>query len=296
MLALAVALVSSSDAAANESAELKTEPAGAKSWTIRWKPAKLVNGAPIAFQVTPSAPVQSLSGKWLEHEIFFVFDPKSKTWYGIAGVSLETRPGSYPLALEGATASGETISFQRRLMVSRARYPTIRLAVSKQFTEPSAAQLEEIARDKALKAEVFSRTTPEREWAGRFLPPVKAPISDVFGTRRIFNGEVQSTHQGLDYGVPRGKPVSALNRGTVLLARPLFFEGNCVVLDHGQGLLSLYLHLSEIRVKEGERVERGQEIGLSGASGRATGPHLHVAVRWQGVYLNPATLMKLRLP
>jgi murein DD-endopeptidase MepM/ murein hydrolase activator NlpD len=80
------------------------------------------------------------------------------------------------------------------------------------------------------------------------------------------------------------------------LARPLYFEGNCVVLDHGQGLLSLYLHLSEIKVKEGERVERGQVLGLSGATGRATGPHLHIAVRWQGVYLNPAALLALRVP
>jgi murein DD-endopeptidase MepM/ murein hydrolase activator NlpD len=90
--------------------------------------------------------------------------------------------------------------------------------------------------------------------------------------------------------------VSAVNRGTVLLARPLYFEGNCVVLDHGRGLLSLYLHLSELKVKEGDRVQRGAAIGLSGATGRATGPHLHLAVRWQGVYLNPAVLLVLRLP
>jgi murein DD-endopeptidase MepM/ murein hydrolase activator NlpD len=125
---------------------------------------------------------------------------------------------------------------------------------------------------------------------------VGAPVSDVFGTRRTFNGKVQSMHQGLDYAVPKGTPVSAVNAGTVLLASPLYFEGNCVVLDHGQGLLTLYLHLSEIKVKPGERVERGQEIGLSGGTGRATGPHLHLAVRWEGVYLNPATLLTLRLP
>ncbi len=125
---------------------------------------------------------------------------------------------------------------------------------------------------------------------------MNATISDVFGTRRTFNGKVQSMHQGLDYAVPSGTPVLALNTGTVLLARPLYFEGNCVVLDHGQGLLTLYLHLSEFKVKEGDRVEGGQELGLSGGTGRATGPHLHIAVRWQGIYLNPATLMKLKLP
>ena len=103
-------------------------------------------------------------------------------------------------------------------------------------------------------------------------------------------------HQGLDYAIPSGTPVAAVNSGTVLLARPLYFEGNCVVLDHGQGLLTLYMHLSEMKVKEGETIQRGQEIGLSGGSGRATGPHLHLAVRWQGIYLNPATLLRLNLP
>ena len=100
----------------------------------------------------------------------------------------------------------------------------------------------------------------------------------------------------MDFRVPSGTPVAAMNDGTVLLARPLFYEGNFVVIDHGQGLLTLYLHLSEFKVKEGERLKRGQQIGLSGGTGRATGPHLHVAVRWQGMYLDPARLMQLTLP
>jgi murein DD-endopeptidase MepM/ murein hydrolase activator NlpD len=82
----------------------------------------------------------------------------------------------------------------------------------------------------------------------------------------------------------------------VLLARFLYFEGNCVFLDHGQGLLTLYFHMSELTVKEGDAVKRGQELGLSGGTGRATGPHLHVAVRWQGTYVDPAKLLQLPLP
>jgi murein DD-endopeptidase MepM/ murein hydrolase activator NlpD len=89
--------------------------------------------------------------------------------------------------------------------------------------------------------------------------------------------------------------VAAVNRGRVLLARPLFFEGNCIVIDHGQGLLTLYLHLSKFLVNEGDTVEKGQQIGVSGGTGRATGPHLHLAVRWQGVYLDPQTLLVLRM-
>lgn len=268
----------------------------AKSWSVRWQPARLVNGSPIVFQVAAPAPLQSLSGKWLEHEVFFSFDPKTKIWYGLAGTSLETSPSSYVLALNGATSSGKELFFVRKLTVGRAKYPSIAVTVAKKYTEPDPEQLQRINQEKALKQELFRRVEPEREWSGGFRAPVEARVSDVFGTGRTFNGKVQSRHQGLDYAVLPGTLVSALNSGTVLLARPLFFEGNCVVLDHGQGLLTLYLHLSELKVKEGERVARGQEIGLSGGTGRATGPHLHIAVRWQGVYVDPATLLSLKLP
>ncbi len=269
---------------------------GTKAWSVIWQPARLVNGSPVVLRVTPAARLDSLRGSFLAHDIFFSFDPKSRIWYGIAGVSLETKAGSYTLQLTGATKAGEEISFQRKLAVRRATYPSVSVTVSTKYTEPNAEQLQKIHQDKAVKEDVFKKMSPEREWSGDFAAPAGARISDVFGTRRVFNGKVQSTHQGLDYAVPAGTPVTAVNSGTVLLAGPLYFEGNCVVLDHGQGLLTLYLHLSEFKVKEGDHVTRAQQIGLSGGTGRATGPHLHLAVRWQGVYLNPATLLTLRLP
>jgi murein DD-endopeptidase MepM/ murein hydrolase activator NlpD len=292
-------MISTSLCAVQFAAELAvpTEPKiKTKRWSISWQPARLVNGSPVIFRVASPAGVNSLSGSWLGHDVFFSLDAKSKTWYGIAAVSLETAAGSYPLLLNGTTAGGKEISFERKVSIRAAKYPTIAVTVSRKFTEPSPEELQRINQEKALKQELFSRMEPEREWSGRFVVPVEARVSDVFGTRRTFNGKVQSMHQGLDYAVAQGTPVSALNRGTVLLARPLFFEGNCVVLDHGQGLLTLYMHLSDLKVKEGDQVARGQEIGLSGGTGRATGPHLHVAVRWQGVYLNPATLLALDLP
>ena len=279
---------------------LASEPAASKpngaNFSVRWQPARLVNGSPVVFQVTVPEPLKSLSGKWLDHEVFFSPDPSGKFWYGVAGASLETRPGNYPLDLKGAAAAGKELSFQMQIAVGKGKYHSIAASVPKQYTEPSAEQLQKISQDKSLKEQTFAGVTPEREWKGDFHAPVKAKISDVFGTSRTFNGRTQSVHQGLDYAVPEGTPVAALNSGTVLLAQPLFFEGSCVVLDHGQGLLTLYMHLSKIEVKEGERVTAGQKIGLSGGTGRATGPHLHVAVRWQGVYLNPATLLSLQLP
>jgi murein DD-endopeptidase MepM/ murein hydrolase activator NlpD len=267
------------------------------SWSIRRQPEKLVNGAPVVIEVIPPVRLTRLSAKWLEHEVLFSYDAANKTWYGIAGVSLETRPGIYALELKGITSQAAAeITFSQNISVEAAKYPSIAVTVAKRFTEPSKEQLERIHQDKTTKQDVFQHTDPEREWSGSFRPPVDVPVSDVFGTRRTFNGKVQSMHQGLDYAAPTGTHVAAANAGTVLLAGPLYFEGNCVVLDHGQGLLTLYLHLSEIKVKQGEQVSRGQEIGLSGGTGRATGPHLHLAVRWQGVYLNPATLLTLQLP
>ena len=271
------------------------EPA-LRQWSVQLQPARLVNGAPVLVHVTAPAPLKNLSGTWLGHDLYFSFDPATKTWYGLAGVSLETAPGQYPLALTATTSGGNQVSFERKLAVSRARYPSIAVTVAKKFTEPDPQQLKEIDQDKVIKEDAFKHFDPDRLWSGNFHPPVTAPVSDAFGTGRTFNGKVQSRHQGLDYAVPSGTPVMAVNGGTVLLARPLYFEGNCVVLDHGQGLLTLYMHLSEIRVKEGEEISRGQELGLSGGTGRATGPHLHIAVRWEGTYLNPAELLRLHIP
>jgi murein DD-endopeptidase MepM/ murein hydrolase activator NlpD len=292
---LAFMTIAVSPFATGNSGPVPAKAAAQKLWAVRFQPAQLVNGAPVVFEVTPPVRLTGLSAKWLEHDVFFAYDVAHKAWYGIAGVSLETHPGSYTLELKGTNPSGE-ISFSRNIAIKAAKYPSIAVTVAKRFTEPSKEQLERIQQDKTVKQDVFRHTNPEREWSGKFQPPVGSPVSDVFGTRRTFNGKVQSMHQGLDFAAPTGTLVSAVNSGTVLLAGPLYFEGNCVVLDHGQGLLSLYLHLSEVKVKQGERVERGQKIGLSGGTGRATGPHLHLAVRWEGVYLNPAILLTLQLP
>jgi murein DD-endopeptidase MepM/ murein hydrolase activator NlpD len=276
--------------------------ASAAIWTVRAQPTRLVNGGPVLFQVRPPTRLQSLNGTWLGHDVSFSFDAKSKTWFALVGVSLETTPGTYALDLAGETLStkvpSEKISFTRKFTVARGKYPKIevKLSVEGKFTEPNPEQQKQIEEGQQVKKDYLNRVTPEREWSGQFTAPAEAAISDVFGTERVFNGKAQSTHFGLDFRVPSGTPVAAMNDGTVLLARPLYFEGNFVVLDHGQGLLTLYLHLSEFKVKEGDQVKRGQEIGLSGGTGRATGPHLHVAVRWQGTYLDPATLMRLRLP
>jgi murein DD-endopeptidase MepM/ murein hydrolase activator NlpD len=277
-------------------------PAGAANWSIHTQPTRLVNGGPVLFQVQPPARLESLHGTWLGHEVSFSFDAASETWFALAGVSLETAPGTYSLELTGETEAGKAlskkISFSREFAVARGKYPKIqvKLNVESKFTEPNPEQQKQIEESQQVKKDYLNRVTPERGWSGQFTAPADAAISDVFGSQRIFTGKSESPHLGLDFRVPSGTPVAAMNDGTVLLARLLYYEGNFVVLDHGQGLLTIYMHLSEFKVKEGDQVKRGQVIGLSGGTGRATGPHLHVGVRWQGTYLDPAALIRLRLP
>lgn len=277
------------------SAPMSAAPAGAKApRAVTWQPAKLVNGSPVLFQVPASARIAGITGTWLGHSLTFFHAANS--WYALSGVPVETAPGSYELKLIESITGGKTLGITRRVKVTLARYPKITVKVARQFTEPNTQQMHDINADKEVKQKTFSTETAERLWMGPFEPPVAASVSDIFGTARVFNREVKSRHLGLDYGVPAGTPVHAVNRGRVILAQNLYFEGGFVVIDHGQGLFSLYLHLSEFRVKEGDQVETGQLIGLSGGSGRATGPHLHLAIRWQGVYLDPAQLLRLRLP
>ena len=273
-------------------------PAFPATWTVSAQPAKLVNGSPVLFQVKAPSKLDALNGSWLGHQFPFTYDPATKFWFALVGVSFDTRPGVYTLELTGQRSDGTALTWKRTLPVSAGVYPKIKveLAVEKKFTEPSPEQQAQIAEGVKIKDDYLNRVSPDHRWDGNFAAPVDAENSDVFGSQRIFNGVAQRPHLGLDYRVHTGTPVAAMNQGTVLLARFLYFEGNCVVIDHGQGLLTLYFHLSEIKVKEGDPVQRGEIIGLSGGTGRATGPHLHVAVRWQGTYLDPARLLQLPLP
>jgi len=237
-----------------------------------------------------------VKAEWLGHSLSFFREHEGGTWYALAGIPVELNAGTYELKIVETRPPANSLSLVRQIRIGKARYPRITIKVAKRFTEPNPEQLKEALEDKEVKQKAFAAVTPERLWSGSFLAPVSSEISDIFGTARVFNNEVKGRHQGLDFAAPPGTPVRAINQGTVVLARPLYFEGNFVVLDHGQGLMSLYLHLSEIDVKEGEDVKSGQKLGLSGGTGRASGPHLHLAVRWQGVYVDPAILLKIKVP
>ena len=266
-----------------------------ETFLVRWEPETLVNGSPCLFQIRSARSLTSLSGAWQGRKVFFDFEESSRTWYGLAGVGIDTASGQYILALEATLTNGARIISSHPVTVGRGNYPTIDILVPQQFTEPDAETLARIKKERAIKNKAFSRITNERLWIGGFAAPIDSVITDFYGVKRIFNGARQSIHQGLDFRADTGTPIGAMNNGTVLIAQRMFYEGGFIVLNHGRGLMTLYMHLSEIKVNEGDRVKTGQIIGSSGATGRVTGPHLHVGVRWQGFYLNPETLWQFNI-
>ncbi len=278
-----------------QTAPLIAATKASSSERVTWIPQELQTGSACLFAIQFEGAPAKLSGKWMDRDISFFQGRNSHKWYGLAGVDVEASPGVYPLEVEATMADGKIIHLVREVPIGPSSYPTVSLRVPDRFVKPNAATLRQIESDKEAKKIAFSHDIPVPEWSGDFLPPIASVVSDSFGTRRVFNGELVSVHRGLDFRAKTGSPVLAANSGEVVLARKMFYEGNCVIIDHGEGFMTLYMHLSRFEVVAGQRVAKGQEIGLSGATGRATGPHLHMGVRWEGAYLDPESLLGLTL-
>lgn len=257
-------------------------------------PAIVVAGSPELIRVVAPANA-TLDGEWLGQKLAFFWSHDRQAWYALAGVDVEAPLGPSTLRINVHSSSVGVADLSSTIEIHEAHYRTGTLTVAPKFVEPPAEDAARIKAEIDLKTKVFAASAPQPLWSGDFRAPVLAPPTDSFGTRRTFNGQLASVHKGMDFRARTGTVVRAGNSGVVVLAQPLYFEGNCVVIDHGLGLYTISMHLSRIDVHEGERVSRGERIGLSGATGRVTGPHLHWAVRWRNAYLDPAKLLQLNL-
>lgn len=266
---------------------------GATSSSVSLTPVVVEAGSPELIRVIAPAGTK-VQGEWLGRTLDFFRSRDNRAWFALAGVDVEAPAGPSQLKIVVAAGSSTT-DLSQTIAIHPAPYRTTALTVPPRFVAPSAEDLKRIEAEVQLKQSVFAASASKPLWRGSFHAPVRAAATDSFGTRRVFNGKLDSIHKGMDFRARPGTPVRADNSGVVVLARPLYYEGNCVVIDHGLGLFTLSMHLSRIRVHEGQRVVAGELLGLSGATGRVTGPHLHWAVRWQGAYLDPAKLLQLDL-
>ena len=155
----------------------------------------------------------------------------------------------------------------------------------------SSADLARVRRETARIAPLWSRESPRRFDLPLAPPLDPMPSGGRFGSRRFFNDQPRSPHSGADYSAPSDATVFAVADGSVALSGEFFFSGRSLFIDHGDGLISMYFHLNEMEVDEGEAVRRGQRIGRVGQTGRATGPHLHFGLRWRGARVDPAVLL-----
>ena len=174
-------------------------------------------------------------------------------------------------------------------------FPTRRLTVATRFVDPSPEELDRIQRD-AARLETLFRTVTVPDRIETFVAPLPGAPGSNFGSRSVFNGEARAPHAGADFRGAAGTPIAAPGAGRVVLAEELFFTGQTVVIDHGLGLYSLLAHLSRIDVTPGQAVARGDVVGLLGATGRVTGPHLHWTVRLNGARVDPLRLVALLAP
>lgn len=201
-------------------------------------------------------------------------------WIAIIGIPLATRPGEQQIEVDGHLRE-----FRVKAREYRAQHITLK---NQRHVTPNPQDLRRIERELAEQTAAYRQFSPRQPSNLLFDRPVEGPLSSPFGLRRFFNGEERNPHSGLDFAAKTGTPVRAPAAGQVILTGDYFFNGKTVFVDHGQGLISMFCHLSKVDVKVGDQLKRGDILGKVGATGRATGPHLHWNVSLNDARVDPA--------
>ncbi|WP_313027036.1 peptidoglycan DD-metalloendopeptidase family protein [Pseudomonas lopnurensis] len=209
-----------------------------------------------------------------------VIKEDGKRWIAIVGIPLTVGPGEQRLEVGERRQSFHVLSREYR-----AQHITLK---NQRQVNPNPDDLKRIERELDEQNRAYRQFSQSQPSNLLFDRPVDGPLSSPFGLRRFFNGEERNPHSGLDFAAKAGTPIKAPAAGTVILTGDYFFNGRTVFLDHGQGLISMFCHLSEIDVKVGDRLGRGEALGKVGATGRATGPHLHWNVSLNDVRVDPS--------
>lgn len=225
---------------------------------------------------------------------FFALEGKNgqRELVGLLGIDMEDQPGIYDLTVE-VTEGEHFRTLHYEIEVLKEQFRVERLTLPKDKVDLDEKSLQRWKAEQEQVKAALAEDSPARLWRSGFVEPVSGRRTGMFGSVRIMNGQPRSPHNGEDIGAPVGTPVMVTNDGVVRLTVDHLFSGKGIYVDHGLGFYSMYFHLSEILVKEGDSVRAGQVIGKVGASGRATGPHLHWGVKLNGARVNPYALLAL---
>lgn len=217
-----------------------------------------------------------------------VLQDSDASWIALVGIELKTSPGNHVVRVHDAQGERD-LSFS----VTNKEYEAQHIRLRNQsHVTPDPEQVKRYEREYAEQIEAYRSFRPVTPSNVSLDKPVEGRLSSPFGLRRFFNGEERNPHSGLDFAVPHGTPVKAPANGVVTIVADYFFNGKTVFIDHGQGLVTMYCHLSKFDVRVGDEVERGQVIARVGATGRATGPHLHWNVSLNNARVDPALFIQ----
>jgi len=253
------------------------------------KPTEIFQGDIVELRI-PGMGLTSVEGRMGKAVVPF-FSNGSGDYTAFVGADLEARPGFVTVTVKGMTTTGIQRDSQISLLIKPKAFKKESFSVGAEFDQLSPEVLERIRRDQDEFARAFMTSSPDRLWRGPFVLPVSSEVSSPFGYRRIINGTPRAPHTGVDLRAALGSEVVAANHGRVVLLGDFFFSGNSLVLDHGAGLYTMYFHLSAFKVEMGAAVRKGEVIGLSGMTGRVTGPHLHWGARINGARVDPFELV-----
>jgi hypothetical protein len=254
-------------------------------------PASVGRGKPFAVRISTWYPLEDLEVRWngrSVHPAVTMVGERSEAVL-LLGVGLRGETGTYPLDVV-AHIWGHERRFTRDVQVNESEWGTETLSVAPKMVHPPASEQARIERERETLRTALAQASPERYWTAPFFRPVKGKMLSRFGLYRTFNGNVAARHTGLDFRAWLGTPVHAMAAGRVVLVHRFYYGGNSVLIDHGNGFFTMSCHLSETKVKEGAMVEAGQVVGKSGATGRVTGAHLHLAAFVLGAVVDPQPL------
>jgi murein DD-endopeptidase MepM/ murein hydrolase activator NlpD len=263
--------------------------------TLEISPAKPRQGQIVVVTLRSGSPLSRATLFDGEREILMEPSRGGRLHRALLGIDFQSDAGKREIRVTAISTSGpegeRTVA--RRFVVASGKFPTQNLKVAPAYVEPPEGELARIAEDREKVKRVYDAPDSPRRFVKAFRKPVASRSAGSFGVRRVFNGQPRAPHDGVDLAAPEGQPVLAAAPAIVALAEDLYFSGNTVILDHGAGLFTTYLHLSETDVAVGDVVEAGQRIGAVGATGRATGPHLHWGARLHRSRVNPLDLLRL---
>jgi hypothetical protein len=250
-----------------------------------------VNGSTILLKIDTqllTKPIPDWQIRFQDHLIpVFKYPVQSDgAFLGLLAIPWHAKPGQTFLIVEWTDSNG-IYSRMIPFNIVAGKYRTEKLKVNPQKVNLSKKDLARVKREKKEVKGIYSSGSFDRFWSGIFQLPLNSDVTSPFGNKRMFNGQLRSYHNGVDFRAPIGKSVYAANSGIVRLTKNLFFSGNIVIIDHGTGVFTNYAHLSRIDVSPNQHIEKGQRIGLSGNTGRVNGPHLHWGIKVNGTYVDP---------